>query len=481
MNPGDIRWVRSFIALAAAIAAFPLLAFAEVAVEGAARFESNIGSRKALEVDEKAKEQVNKMSPEEVRELDAKLARALTFFYDARYSKALPIFREISAKVETMDIMFWYASCAAKAGELEAAVEKFKQMLEIDPGLHRVRLELATTYFLGGEYDLARDSLETVSEAGPPDAVKMNIERLIEAIDEKSRKYRFHARASQSITWDSNVSAGPDREIIGLPNGGSMTLDESDTEVDDWLTITNVSGNVLYDMGDRGGLMWNTAGYFYQTLPFEHHNFDLTNIRLTSGPWWVTGNSVFKLPVGYARYIYGHDDLFDTFDFGPGFEYFPNRNVSIRAAVSFVRDSYASDSRDGRDNKNWVFELNPSFYFNDRNDIISISISSENLNAREDRYTYDAINLAVSYFRRFDRGMEFYVRYKYSDRNYEGPALLWDEDREDERHHLYAALSRDLCEYLFASLYVEGIDNDSNTGFYDTEKFSCGLRIGFKF
>ena len=79
----------------------------------------------ALEQDKKAMKKLNAMSPEEVEALDEKLAEALTLFYDGQYARALPLFKEVSEKVDTMDVMFWSATCASKAGEADLAVRKF--------------------------------------------------------------------------------------------------------------------------------------------------------------------------------------------------------------------------------------------------------------------------------------------------------------------------------------------------------------------
>ena len=68
-------------------------------------------------------------------------------------------------------------------GEAEQAVLKYKKMLDIDPELHRVRLELATVYYQTGRYKLAREQLETVLAAEPPQSVRMNIEKIMAAID----------------------------------------------------------------------------------------------------------------------------------------------------------------------------------------------------------------------------------------------------------------------------------------------------------
>jgi tetratricopeptide (TPR) repeat protein len=121
-----------------------------MAQEDSARFmaKSTIAKSPAAKaLDQKAKEKLQQMSPEEVQALDDKLANALRLFYEHDYAKALPLFKEVSAEVETMDVLFWLASCAQRAGELDLAIEKYERMLEIDPSLHRVRLDLATTYY----------------------------------------------------------------------------------------------------------------------------------------------------------------------------------------------------------------------------------------------------------------------------------------------------------------------------------------------
>ena len=435
----------------------------------------------AQEKDEKALDRLKRMTPIEIEALDKKLAQALTLFYDREYARALPFFREISEKLETMDIMFWSATCAYRGGDPGSAIKKYNEMLDIDPRLYRVRLELATAYFSVGKYDLARQQLEIVRDAKPPESVRANIEKLILAIDEKTKKFFPSIQFSLGIQHDSNVSAGPDRETVGVPGGGSLTLAETQKEVSDWVTVTNLSGALLCDPAGQKGLMWDTTGSFYQTHCFEHYKFDFTHLRITSGPWWVWTSSVLKLPAAYARNIYEHEELFDTFDVSPSYEYFFTRNLSLRGMFSYSHDSYEPSDSHGQNNINRIWEINPNFYFNNRNDIISIYVSGENRNAKDDRYSFDGINVAASYFRRFSCDTELLVRYKYSDRDYKAPELLWPDDREEDRNNLYVAVSQNFRKHYFASVYFNWIDNDSNTALYDYDKTIYGLNVGFKF
>jgi tetratricopeptide (TPR) repeat protein len=437
--------------------------------------------------DQKALEKLQRMSPEEVGELDRKLAEALTLYYDREYARALPIFQDIADTVETMDVAFWLASCAAKAGEHELAVRKFKEMLRVDPDLHRVRLELATVYYSQGRYAEARDELSTVLEADPPEPVRRNIEKLLASIDARTRRLYTNLRVSFGIQKDSNVSSGPDESFIVVPGGGIIgPLTETQKEARDEVAVLNMAGNALYDMGDRRGFMWNSTGTLYNTHNFEHIQFDFLHWRLTTGPWWVWQKGVFKLPFGYAQNTFEHDHLFDTWDITPSYEHFITPKFSLKGTFGYIRDTYEPADKVGQDNLKRLIELTANLYLNQRRDILSFSVADEDSNAKDPRFGYDAIHWAASYFKRFnmfDWDMEFYARYKYTLKHYTAAALLWPvgEHRKDNRHNFYTVLSRNFGKYYFTSVSFNYIDNESTVGLYDFDKFIYNLSVGFKF
>jgi tetratricopeptide (TPR) repeat protein len=469
-----------------------LLTFLSSAAFGQGDTGGTLGtSPRAEAFDKEALEKLKKMSAKDVEELDKRLAEALTLFYDREYARALPIFTEISDRVETMDVMFWSASCAAKAGEPDLAIAKFKEMLSVDPNLHRVRLELATVYFGLGKYKDARRELESVLEAKPPETVRNNIKKLLAAIDEKTKRLYTNARLSLGIQNDRNVSSGPDKDYIEVPNGGTIgPLTNEQRALRDWVIVMNMAGNALYDIGQKRGWMWNTTGSLYKTHGVDYHQFDFTQWRITTGPWLVGTKSVFKLPVGYAENIYEHDHLYDTFDLGPSYEYFFTPRFSLRGTFNYSRDTYEPtippDDKSGQDNIKRVSEINPNFYLNNRQDILSFYISDEDLNARDRRFTYDATSVAVSYFKRlnwWNWDLELYTRYKFTRREYATPALLWPDAhlRTDKRHNFYVVLSRNFAERYFASVSYNLINNQSNTALYDFEKVIYALNVGVKF
>lgn len=485
----------SFLAKTAALFAF--IVFQSFIINGSYAQEPSGGeggfekSPRAEEFDKEALIRLKKLPPDKVEELDAKLAEALTLLYDREYARALPIFREISATVETMDVLFWTASAAAGAGESDAAAEKLRQMLEVDPNLHRVRLELATVYFGLGRYEDARAELRKVLEAKPPEPVKKNIQKMLAAIDERTKRFFTALRGSIGIQYDSNVSAGPDNEFIVIPQGGGTLgpLANTQKSVGDWAWIGTAFGTGTYDFGEKGSWMWNTTGSFYQSLNFQYHQFDYTQMRAATGPWLVGSRSVLKLPFGYTDNVFEHDHLFDSYDFTPSYEYFFTPKISLQGTFSYIRETYSfsavnADDKSGQNSIDRAWELNPNFYFNDRKDILSFYVSHENVNTRDRVFTFDALNVAVGYLKLFNwlyGDMELYGRYKYTKRDYSEPALLWPFDRKDDRHNFFVVLSRNISKNLFASLSYNLIKDDSNTELYDFDKHVWGLNVGFKF
>lgn len=100
---------------------------------------------------------------------------------------------------------------------LDEAIAAFREMLVADPGLVRVRLELARAFYLKGEDDLARRHFEAVLAGGVPEPVAANIHTFLAEI--RARR-RWSLNAGFALAPDTNIGAGSDERtitIFGLP------------------------------------------------------------------------------------------------------------------------------------------------------------------------------------------------------------------------------------------------------------------------
>jgi tetratricopeptide (TPR) repeat protein len=379
-----------------------------------------------------------------------------------------------------MKIMFWLGTSAMKVGDTRLAVRKFKKMLAIDPKLHRVRLELAAAYFTMGRYDEARRELELVQAASPPPGVLKNIARLLGAIEERTRKVSWNLRLSEGYLWDDNISAGPDEKELAV-QGGTLILDRKSSKLKDEAAVTNAAGNVLYDMGEKNGLMWNTTASFCNQSYFEYSDFSYMSTDLTSGPWWTSRRHILKIPFGYTELEYGKERLSRVFHADPNYEYHFNQYFSLKGFYSHSNENYYASQNSALDNKTNRFELTPGIYLANRKHILSATAGFEDHNADGDRFTYDGPYYAFSYFAKFPTSTEFFLRYQWTRRDYAGKPLIYNKYREDKRESFTAVLSQGFFKYFSASLAFNYRDNDSNCELYTFDRTTYTVSVGCRF
>ena len=100
---------------------------------------------------------------------------------------------------------------------LDGAIAAFREMLIDQPGLVRVRLELARAFFLKGEDSLSRRHFELVLAGNPPAPVATNVRRFLLQIRAR-RRWSLHA--GFALAPDSNIGGTSDERtiyIFGLP------------------------------------------------------------------------------------------------------------------------------------------------------------------------------------------------------------------------------------------------------------------------
>ena len=94
---------------------------------------------------------------------------------------------------------------------LDGAIAAFREMLIDQPGLVRVRLELARAFFLKGEDSLARQHFEQVLAGNPPAPVATNVRRFLLQIRAR-RRWSFNV--GFALAPDSNIGSGSEERTI---------------------------------------------------------------------------------------------------------------------------------------------------------------------------------------------------------------------------------------------------------------------------
>ena len=427
---------------------------------------------------QQAVENLQKMTPEQLKAIDAKLSKALTYYYDRKFALALPLFREIAQMVETMDIMFWIGTSAMNLGKTELAIESFNKMLAIDPELHRVRLELAATYFSMGKFDEAKKELEVVEASSPPPEVQANIKRMLAAINDRTQKTSWNLRASAGLLFDTNINAGPGQRELEVV-GGTLNLDELSSQLGDQGTLIEAFGNLNYDIGERRGLMWNTSANLFNKVYLNYSQFNFLLMDVATGPWYVRHRDIFKLPVGFTHTQYGSDRLYYAFNIFPSYEYNFSQTFGLRGSYLYRNINYFSTRNSELDNATHRIDLRPLFYLKGRRHIVSGLVGYENSDADADQWSYNTPLLGISYIGNFPSRTELYLGYQWFRREYDGTPPLYEQDREDTRSMFRVAVSQRFFKRLFWSVTFNYIDNESNADLYTFDQKAFSVNLGW--
>jgi len=165
----------------------------------------------------------------------------------------LPILQEITGRVDTMDVLYWLGHAAVKSGELDLAIAQFKTMLERNPDLLQVRLELANAYLGKGDAVAATAELDKVLAANPPKDLRAQIELVKTNIALSNKRLFATIRASTGFQYDDNVNAGPTDSTITVPGGGGTGVN-----IDNW----SADPENPYNYSRDGDFYYNYAAKF---------------------------------------------------------------------------------------------------------------------------------------------------------------------------------------------------------------------------
>ena len=169
-------------------------------------------------------------------------------------------------------------------------------MLVAQPGLVRVRLELARAFFLKGEDKLARRHFEQVLAGNPPAGVALNVNRFLNRI--RARK-RWSLNLGAAVAPDTNIGAGSDERIIYIDFAGQLLPFRRDQEE---LTTSGIGvsawlgGEYQYPLGDPGtgpgASLWRLrAGGNLSRREYRESQFDQMTLTGHVGPRWLIGRT----------------------------------------------------------------------------------------------------------------------------------------------------------------------------------------------
>ena len=171
---------------------------------------------------------------------------------------------------------------------LDAAIPALRRLLVNEPGLVRVRLELARAFFLKGEDTLATRHFEQVLAGKPPAPVVLNVNRFLAQM--RARK-RWSVRVGVALAPDGNVGASSRERtiLIDTPLGRlPFTLNEDNAPKSGIGLSVWAGGEYQYPLEDRWRLR---AGADISRREYRSDEFDQMTVSGHVGPRWLIGRA----------------------------------------------------------------------------------------------------------------------------------------------------------------------------------------------
>ena len=233
--------------------------------------------------------------------VDDVLAIAGRLIDAGRYEEAQALLDRLAAdRVGGVERDFLDGMIALARKDYSHAEALFRKILAGDPGLIRVRLELARTLFLEQEDEDADYHFKLAIAEHPPEAVVQNIARFREAIRAR-RAWRFNL--TFAIAPDSNINSATDKErvdLFGLP----FQLDGSARARSGTGVIAAADASVRLLRDSKTPLY--LAGYG-RMVRYPDHDFDDIYFGGEAGPEFrVSGGRLRVAATGLERWYGGH-------------------------------------------------------------------------------------------------------------------------------------------------------------------------------
>ena len=414
------------------------------------------------------------------------IAEARTLSKAGRFQEALAILRPlVQAHPERSEVRFLLGLTAVEAsrvpgtGEtervalLDEAIAVFRAMLVNQPGLVRVRLELARAFFYKGEDSLSKEHFERVLAGNPPDPVVANVRGFLNRIRAR-RRWTLHT--GFALAPDTNIGGASDERIIyifGLPfRRDAAELTKSGVGLWVW-----GGGEYQYPLAQRLRLR---LGADASRREYSGGQFDRMWISLHAGPrLFVTRNTELNV-LGNFRYFWSADQP-DYVDQGARLSggHRLTRRLTLNAGGSWHERRYRN--RPYLDGPTWTSSASvrwvatPTIRFD-----LTAGYGRDRPGQRRSRNDSKWLQAGVSVAlpRGFTVGAGGGVRWT----DFEGswyPHTAQDENREDKNYNLRLSVFNRALTFLGFSPEVSVIHEirETNAQLYDYKRTSGELRV----
>jgi tetratricopeptide (TPR) repeat protein len=361
---------------------------------------------------------------------------------------------------------------AIELHDYQSAIHFFRGILVREPGVVRVRLELARAFFLAKDYDNAERQFRFARAGRIPASVAANIDRYLVAIH-NDRQFTWGLAVAAAP--DSNINAGPaesDVYLYGLPftlsndarrrSGVGLAVEGSG----EWSPHV---GSARLRMGAQSHALW-----------YREDAFDDITLGGYVGPRFLSTRwDVSPLLSGFRRW-YGNRLYNEALGASLQATYYPGRRVALNAAVGVQDVRYRLPEGQSGPAVNGAFGftyvLNPTSY-------VSAAVSASRQAARLAAFANTAVAFDATFYADLPRGYSVAVEPFFANIAYDAALPAFGVARRDRQWSVRVSLLNRAVEVLgFAPrlAYVHIHDGSDISLFsYDRDQIELGVTRAF--
>ena len=240
------------------------------------------------------------------------------------------------------DLDFLHGTIAAKRGDWEAAIARFRAMLARNPDLPRVRLDLAFAYFQAGEDgNAAYHFRQALGDKELPPIVRA---RALAFLDRIRRRKSWSVTGGVALAPDSNINAATSARLVKIL-GFPAQLSEDARQTSGIGMSAFLSGG--YEARLSPDLRFRTNAGLY-TRTYRKSEFNDRTLTLGAGPRFIFEDFDLRPELTGRFRELGGDTYSRAFGLGLSGDWLLAPAWRLNAGVTAERISYESFLGDGR-------------------------------------------------------------------------------------------------------------------------------------